>query len=173
MRQLLVGLALLLTLSAWAVDKFQPLNVKTGLWETTMTVTTSGQMPIPPEMRARLTPEQRAKLEERMQANSGAKTHTSTNRSCLTKEKLGRGTLFENETECTQTVVTSTSSKLELQVACEGPGIKSSGDLSIEALSTESAKGSGHMTMTGSGRTMSSSTTLNAKWISSSCGDVQ
>ena len=40
---------LIITASAglWATDKYEPLNVKTGLWEVTTTVSTTGQMPIP------------------------------------------------------------------------------------------------------------------------------
>jgi hypothetical protein len=64
MRNVLLGIVLLLSLTVMAADKIQPLNVKLGLWETTHTTTTSGQMPIPPEMLAKLTPEQRAKMEE-------------------------------------------------------------------------------------------------------------
>lgn len=46
--------------------KHQPLNIKTGLWETTSTLKMSGDMPIPAGMLDKLTPEQRARLDERM-----------------------------------------------------------------------------------------------------------
>ena len=63
---------LIITASAglWATDKYEPLNVKTGLWEVTTTVSTSGQMPIPPDLLAKLTPEQRAKFEQQMSGRS-------------------------------------------------------------------------------------------------------
>ncbi|HTE88846.1 MAG TPA: hypothetical protein VK639_07845 [Terriglobales bacterium] len=73
MRTILAGLVMLSSVTVWAADKLQPLNVKTGLWETTTTRITSGEIPIPAEMLARLTPEQRAKMEARMKANSQRK----------------------------------------------------------------------------------------------------
>src|SRR5262245_38326842 len=97
----------ILSSPAWAQTKLQPLNVKTGLWESTITTTTSGQMPIPAEMLARLTPEQRAKFEARMNQNASPKTRTYTNRDCETKEKLAEQP-FNSEKECKQTIVTST-----------------------------------------------------------------
>ena len=55
----------------------QPLNIKPGLWEQTVNTTIAGEMPISTEMLNRLTPEQRARMEERMKANSAAHTHTT------------------------------------------------------------------------------------------------
>ena len=71
MRSKLV-VVLIITASAglWAADRYQPLDVKTGLWEVTTTVSTSGQMPIPPDLLAKLTPEQRAKFEQQMSGRS-------------------------------------------------------------------------------------------------------
>jgi hypothetical protein len=48
----------------------QPLNIKPGLWETTMTIRTAGQLPMAAELLNKLTPEQRAEFEARMQARS-------------------------------------------------------------------------------------------------------
>lgn len=63
---------LLASTLAFGQSKFQPLNVKTGLWESTTTSTTSGQMPLPSDMLAKLSPDQRARIEARMNANSAA-----------------------------------------------------------------------------------------------------
>src|SRR5690348_14518665 len=68
--------------------KLQPMNVKPGLWETTTTITVAGEMPIPAEVLNRLTPEQRARMEARMKANSSGHTNTNTHKSCVTKEDL-------------------------------------------------------------------------------------
>ena len=88
MRTILAGLVMLSSVAVWAADKLQPLNVKAGLWETTTTRITNGEMPIPAEFLARLTPEQRGKMEARMKANSAEKTKTNTSKSCMSKEKL-------------------------------------------------------------------------------------
>ena len=73
---------MLFSSAAWAQAKFQPLNVKTGLWESTSTSTTVGQMPVPADLLAKLSPEQRAKFEARMKANSAPKTRTFTKKNC-------------------------------------------------------------------------------------------
>jgi hypothetical protein len=104
--KLMVGLILMFAVAIWATDKLQPLNVKLGLWEVTKTITTNGQLSVPPEMLSRLTPEQRARLEERMKAQSADKTTTLTYKSCLTKEKLERAEGFgEDKENCSRTII--------------------------------------------------------------------
>jgi Protein of unknown function (DUF3617) len=46
-------------------------NIKPGLWEVTTNPKMSGQMPIPEEQLAKMTPEQRARLQAAMQAGAG------------------------------------------------------------------------------------------------------
>jgi len=172
MRATFVGLLLFSTITIWAANKIQLLNVKPGLWETTSTVTRSGEMPIPAEFLARMTPEQRANLEARMKANAAQNTKTHTYKTCETKEKLQR-TPFADAKECSFTIVSSTSSKAELRMSCQTEGLKSSGDMLVEALSPESIRGSGHMTATGGGRNMNMNTMLSSKWLGSTCGDIK
>ena len=172
MRSILLGLVLL-SGAVWAADKIQPMNVKTGLWETTRTITTSGQMPIPPELMAKLTPEQRAKMEERMKANSAEKSSTNTSKSCMTKEKLEKAPFSDEQKDCTRTIVTSTSSEAEIKFVCDMQGMKADGTIHVEALSQESVKGSAQSTMTGGGRSRSTSATFTSKWLGPNCGDVQ
>src|SRR5260370_11263079 len=169
------GLVLLLLSSGadWAADKIQPLHVKTGLWETTRTTNTSGQMPIPPELMARLTPEQRAKMEDRMKANSAEKSRTNTSQSCMSKEKLEKAPFSDEQKDCTRTIVTSTSSEAEIRFACEKQGMKSNGTIHVEALTPESVKGSAQTAMTGGGRTMNISGTFTAKWLGPNCGKLE
>jgi len=172
MRRILVGLTLLSAISIWAADKIQPLNVKAGLWESTTTVTTSGEMPIPAGMLARLSPDQRAKLEARMKANSAGHSKTTTHKSCETTEKL-KESPFNNEKQCSETVLTSTSNRTEVKVTCDYGEVKGTGTIKIEALTPESVKGSGEITATGGGRTMNSSTSFSSKWLGASCGNVE
>ena len=173
MRKSLIAIVLLSS-PIWAADSFQPLNVKTGLWESTSTVTVNGQIGLPEDMLSKLTPEQRARYEARMQANAGGRTTTHTNQSCLTPEKLNHGTLFDDkEMGCRQTVLNSNSSKLELHVVCQNNDMSAQGTLQIEALNSESVKGSGTMSITSQSHTMNSKTSLTAKWVGASCGSVQ
>lgn len=157
-----------------AQEKLQPLNVKLGLWETTWTRTTSGEMPIPDELLSRLTPEQRAKMEERMKARAAQSTKTTTNKECLTKEKLDKELAFgDDRKECTRTVVTSTSSKAEFRMQCAEGDVKGNGTFLVEAVSTENVKGSVNIVASGNGHNMNSSGTFTAKWIGPDCGDLK
>ncbi len=173
MKRILIGM-MLVSSAAWAQGKFQPLNVRTGLWESTTTSTTSGQMPIPAELLARLSPEQRAKMEARMNANaiSAPRTRTFSSKGCETKEKLAEQP-FSNQKECKETVVNSTGSRMAMKISCEFEDVKTSGTMNIEAVSPEAVKGSGEMTSNGGGHTMTIHTAFSAKWIGPSCGSVK
>jgi Protein of unknown function (DUF3617) len=173
MNRILLGMALLSS-AAWAQSKFQPLNVKTGLWESTITSTTSGQMPIPSEFLQKLSPEQRAKVQARMNANSNSspRTRTHTSKVCETKEKLAEQP-FSSQQECKETVVNSTGSRMEMKVSCDFGDVKSSGTMEVEAISPEAVKGSGQMTSDGGGHAMTINTEFSSKWLSPSCGDVK
>jgi hypothetical protein len=170
-KKIVIGIVLFAS-AAFAQGKFQPLNVKPGLWESTTTSTTAGQMPFPAELLSRLSPEQRAKMEARMKANSAPKTRTFTNKGCETKEKLAEQP-FSDQKECKQTIITSSSTKAELKILCEFGDVRSSGTMHIDVLSPESVKGSGQMTSNGGGHSMTMNTSFSAKWLGPSCGSVK
>ena len=71
--------------------EIQPLNVKPGLWETTATYKRSGASPIPSEALAKLNPEQRARLEQRINANSSGSTNTVTEPALCDKRGCRKG----------------------------------------------------------------------------------
>jgi hypothetical protein len=171
---ILLGLIFTVANPIWAADKAQPLNVKVGLWEVTTTATHSGEMPLPADLLAKLTPEQRAKMEQRMKANSSGSTKSTTRKSCMTKEKLDKGSAFdEDKQNCTRTIVTSSSSKLDMRVQCDEDGVKNDGTFLVEALSSESVKGTVHLTARGGDHTFNMASTFTAKWIGPVCGDVK
>jgi Protein of unknown function (DUF3617) len=153
--------------------KLQPLNVKTGLWESTVTSTRAGELPIPPDTLGKLTPEQRARLEERMKANSGQPT-TMMNKSCLKKEDLENPD-FTDKKQCTWTTLELTSTRAKGSATCAYPdiGAKLSGTGEIIAVDQEHVKGTIHMTGTASGHKMITDVTFTAKWVGSSCGNVK
>ena len=68
MRKLILGMTICLSVELlWAAgSKYQPLNVKTGTWETTRTITVSGRPPISRDMLDHMSPEQRARFEAAM-----------------------------------------------------------------------------------------------------------
>lgn len=155
--------------------KIQPLNVKPGLWEQTANTKVSGEAPVSQEMLNRLTPEQRARMEERMKANSAAHTRTTTHQHCLTEEELHKDNLldFGRDKECTPNITTSTSTSAKGTVTCESEGMKMTGALEILAPDPEHVSGSWHATSNGGGHTMNVDSTFSSKWLGSSCGNVK
>lgn len=148
--------------------KVQPLNVKTGLWETTTTYKMSGELPIPPEMLNRLTPEQRARMEERMRARSG-QSNSTTYQNCITKEDLENPD-FTDRKQCTWTTLEVNSTYAKGSATCQpDSGMTLSGSGEITVVDQEHVKGSVHLNATGSGRGMTTDTTFTSKWIASEC----
>jgi Protein of unknown function (DUF3617) len=149
--------------------KWQPLNVKPGLWESTRTWTTAGEMPIPPSMLDRLTPEQRSRLEQRMKAQSAANNHTETDKSCVTKDDLRNPPKFTDKAECTWTMLESTDTKAKGNATCRIEGMELTGTGEFEAPDQEHINASIHLTSTSDGRSMTTDATIKSKWRGSSC----
>ena len=155
-------------------QKFQPLNIKTGLWETTRTIKTAGEMPLPAGTLEKLTPEQRARLQERMSANSAAHSTTTTDKHCVTKVELEERKLEVSASkECRPTVTTSTSSVAKGKMTCETEGMRGSATFEAEALDSEHVKGSAHGSFNGGGHTLNFDGSFSSKWLGPACGNVE
>ena len=76
--------AFTLSLTAVAVAQAPALDVKMGLWELTSVSEVGGQMP--GYDTSKMTADQKAKMDEAMKAIMGK--HTSTDTTCMTKEKF-------------------------------------------------------------------------------------
>ena len=150
---------------------YQPLNMKTGLWEMTVNLKTSGDM-VPPGMMEKLTPEQRARLEARMNANSGGNAKTDTQKHCVTKEGLEKPINFGDK-DCSWTILESTSTRAKGNVSCQGTGITMSGNGEFEAPDPEHVRGFAHMTSNQGGNKMTVDSNFTWKWLGSSCGNTQ
>jgi hypothetical protein len=175
-RKLFLGIIVAASVLAFAAD-FVPPNLRLGLWEVTESHSMSGMpaMPsIPPEALAKMTPDQRAMIEARMQAAGGNKKPT-VRRYCLTKEKLDKDVAFGQENnECTREVVNSSSSMIEMKLHCKTKDGSSDGSFKFVALSPDSVKGTMHMTMKSSeGQTMNMDYDMTSKYLGSACGDVK
>jgi len=170
-----LGIILVGSCVALAADSsIQPMNVKLGLWEVTTVTETTGMPPIPPDALANMTPEQREKVEAMMKARGMGAPRTTTRKSCMTKEKMDKGAMFgEDRPNCTRTVVTSTSSKVEVHMQCKEHDTTSNVTLKVEALSSENVKGSMQADASGSGHTMNINSNFTGKWVGAACGDVE
>jgi Protein of unknown function (DUF3617) len=167
-----VALCALPLLGAHAADL--TLNVKTGLWQSTVSMQTSGQLPIPEADLAKMTPERRQQFEAAMKAAmaNAAQPHVVT--SCVTAEQLRKGLSFKTEDNpsCKRTVVSSSSSTWEMHEECTGTSARTS-TIRFHATSPEEIDGQMQMTMTRGDRTMTSNGTVHGKWLTSDCGTVK
>jgi Protein of unknown function (DUF3617) len=147
-----------------------PFKVKPGLWEMTADIERNGIPPLPPEMLARLTPEQRAKLE---QQQSG--TRHSVNKRRITQADIDKG--FEpmagmDRANCTRTVTSSTPTLRAGRLACTGE-MTGGGNYRFEARSPESIIGNWDATMSRGDKTMTMKGAMQGKWLGSDCGGVK
>jgi Protein of unknown function (DUF3617) len=147
-----------------------PLNLKPGLWETTTVSERSGMPALPADKMANLPPEQRARIEAQMKAMSSPST--TTRQSCRTDKDLQPFTDDSNKS-CKQTFVTSTATRQELKMECNMTGNTGTGTVTVEAKDPEHVNGLVLMHVGNNGHNMDVKVTINAKWLSSSCGDVK
>jgi hypothetical protein len=142
MRKMILPGAVLLSAIVLLAASLEPLNVKTGLWQVTMTSTING-LPKP---------------------------NTSTYKSCVKKEDLNKYPFTDPKGKCTWTVLSSTGSKMDASGTCmpEGQG-KIDFSMRLEALDSENVKGTGQLTANGPGGTMNGNYSATAKWIGATC----
>jgi hypothetical protein len=174
--KIVVAMVLLLATFLLASDAFQPLNVKPGLWETTITSTANGMPPIPADMQermAQMTPEQRAKVEAMIKSRYGGTPQTRSYKKCMTKEQVSKDPFSDPEQKCAWTILTSTGSELEANgtscAAGRNSGVKTDVHVKVLALDSENVKGTGQMTMDGNGQTMNMDFKVTGKWLGASC----
>jgi hypothetical protein len=169
-----LSLAMICGAAVWAAESYTPLDVKTGQWETTMTVQNSGMPPVPQEVLDRLTPEQRAKMEEMMKARASQGPRTNTSKSCLRKEDLEKPLLFgKDQSACKPTIVNSSRSKEEVKIDCNqasgSSSIKGMGTFNIEAVNSETVKINSQMTTGDGTHTMVIKMSGTSKWVGPVC----
>jgi hypothetical protein len=183
-RILLLSATLLAPLAAWAADDIKPFDGKPGLWETTSTMEMSGMpgipagMPqIPPEQLAKMTPQQRAQVEailkSRMSAASGA-PQTNTTKVCMTADSFKNALDMSQRENCTSKVTASSSSSQTIHMECTQGKTNMSGDMMVERVDSEHAKGNMVMKTSGEANVnMNIKMSFTTKWLSADCGDVK
>jgi len=166
-----------LTVTAWvhAADITKP-NIKPGLWEVTTHPHISGQMPIPEEQLAKMTPEQRARFEAAMKSHATEGAKPRVYKECMTPEKIARGFDIDrngDDASCKRNVVSSSANELTLHDECSKPDRKTSMDVHFEVKSGTQMRGKIDVVMTSAGKTMKVNSTLEGKWLGASCGTVK
>ena len=112
-------------------------NVKPGAWEMTTTTTSTGSV-MPAEALAKMSPEQRAKVEQAIQASSGKPT-TRVDKHCVTQNDLDEDRLFKSthENQCTRKIVAKSATRIVLEQTCAAPSA-STATITIETQSPDS-----------------------------------
>jgi len=162
-------------LASRAADEFKPMDVKPGLWETTVSTQMAGMPPIPPEALARLTPEQRAQMEAVLKQRAGQGPRTTTSKSCVTKDELNKPLTFNDtmEKSCKSTIVRSSSSEQEIRLDCNQSGMQGTITMHIQAADSENVKGTMQMNASGGNNKMTTQSSFRSKWVGSDCGDLK
>jgi Protein of unknown function (DUF3617) len=137
-----------------ATGTFQPLKVKTGVWQMTEIVTWTG---LPPQMAAMM--------------QSG---HTTKYKSCVTAKDLNTNPWANGSDEkCKWTVLNSTGTEMEVQgTSCEAGkeyGMTTEVHGKIHVQDSENGTGTMEITLTGNGQTMHGKASYTGKWIGATC----
>jgi hypothetical protein len=140
---ILIGAVLLSATEVLAGNTIQPLNVKTGLWQVTLTSKISA-LPKP---------------------------NTNTYKTCVGKEDLTKYPFTDPEEKCTSTVLSSTGSQMEAHGTCrpQSDGTKYDFSLRLEALDAEHVEAKGQLAISGPRGTMKGDYLAKAKRIGATC----
>lgn len=142
MRTMLLFSAILLSVSILLAAGLDPLNVKAGLWQVTMT----------------------------SQINQAPAPHINTYKSCVKREDLNKYPFTDPKANCNWTVVSSTGTRMEANGTCRPQGMGDVGfNMRLEALDSENVKGTGQLTANGPAGPMNGVYSGTAKWIGASC----
>jgi hypothetical protein len=170
--KLTLAITLLLPLACFAADDFTPLDVKPGLWETTVSTQAKGIPPAPPDVMARLTPEQRAQAEAAAKARGGVGQQTRLIKACLTADDLKKPFTLNDDAHaaCQRTVISSSAKNEDVHFECIKGQVRSIGDIHVEAVSPESTKGSSQYKSGDGTRATDAKVTFTGRWIGADCG---
>lgn len=149
------------------------LNVKPGLWESTITTESSGTLPFDT---SRLSPEQRARLEATFKKRQAQGPTTHVYKSCLTQKKLAEDPFAdpaEDGESCSTKVISQSSTHWKGTKVCTKNGRRREFDVDISALSRERTKGTTFVTLSDASHTMKVRGSISSKWLGSNCGGVR
>lgn len=150
----------------------EPLDVKPGLWETTIHSEAHGQLPMSQAQMQKMSPRQRAALEKMQARNS--QPHTTVIKVCLTQQKLDKG---ENAflagkpgMKCDSQLSRHTRTSVAGTRHCTKGSMQQTEDFDYEVQDREHVNGKLNITIRNGTNTMSSKGNISSRWISASCG---
>lgn len=144
------------------------LNVKTGTWQTTLVMKTSG-MAMPESAMANMNAQQRAQMEAMMKQMSNAAPKTIIEKSCITEKDLKEGAFrtqqMQKDSKCTYKPGVSNRTHQEVVFECPGERGISSGRLVVDAVNSSNIKGEMHV----KAASATIDTTFTSKWLGPTC----
>jgi len=155
-----------------AADKVESLDIRPGMWEIALTVESRGLPPIPPEVRGKLTAEQRAQMDAKAREKAAEGPRTTIKKSCLSEKERARPFLpmFGGERQgCKQTVVNSSATRQEIRVECGKDSAQGGGKVLIEVLDSKNLVVSSEWSATDGERSLKVNSTAKLKWLSPLC----
>jgi len=142
MHKLIVPAAVLVWVGVFVAAGLDPLNIKTGLWQVTMTSKIS-TLPSPT---------------------------TQTYQSCVKKEDLDKYPFTDPKDKCDWKVLSSTGSEMEATGTCKPEGMGNViFNMKLVASDSENVKGTGQLTINGPAGNMSGTYSGTGKWIGAMC----
>ena len=162
-RPLLLAGLLVLPLAATADEK---LNIKLGLWEITSVVHMTGVPELPPDLLAKMSPQQRAQMEAAFKAEAAKGPKKDVSKECLTQKDLDHP--FDADKDCKTSTATGTRTTREMHLVCTGDN-RGTGTLRINAPTPESM--SGDMDLKSGNGQFTIKAQLKGRWIGPDCGD--
>jgi hypothetical protein len=158
------GIALGLLAACAHMAHAEPLGIKLGAWEMTYTSQISGDT-IPQAMLDKMSPEQRARHEERMKKRAAAGPSKRTETTCVKKENLERDAFGSREQkDCTYKNTSQTRSLHAGIYECTG-SMARKGEMRYEAIGSDKVKGMVKMTSARGSMEMQ----LEGKWVGPVC----
>jgi hypothetical protein len=160
-------IAMLLLFAALPVLAADSLNVKPGLWETTVEIDMAG-LTLPESVTASMTPEQRAQMEAMLKQMASQGPRSTTAKNCVTAEELKNGEFnaarAAQEQNCKYQVVSSTPKRREMTMTCGGQ-MAANGRLVLNVVDDANVNGDMQMKMQQSNMNMK----FRSRWLGASC----
>ncbi|HEY6453311.1 MAG TPA: DUF3617 family protein [Steroidobacteraceae bacterium] len=168
---------MLLADAAEPVNESIKLNVRPGLWEVSAEGQISGAPPISDDMLARLTPEQRARLEAAMQSSMANASKPQRSRHCVTPEKVAQGLAVDEsahaDSDCHKKILSNSSNEFDISEQCVRDNESTVLSEHFQFSGPQQMTGNVHVVRTAGGKTMTVDKTIHGKWLAASCGDVK
>jgi hypothetical protein len=158
-------------LSVPALASAASLNLKPGLWEVHSTIKRNGTPPIPDSVLAKLTPEQRTKLEAGLKAQMARQPADSVSKTCVTEEDLKKPMPLDpagHNKACKSTLVKSSPTMQMIHIECTGQQTVT-GDWKFQTIDPKSMVGTMDMKVAAGSRAMTVNGKFEGKWVQASC----